>query len=91
MSGKHSHSLETYHSSVPHHGHPLLNPIRSLWNQHEVIFTNSLLSCGEASMGTGCHLEISTIRKTHTSFSFDKLELLCCYNSTNHARREVRY
>lgn len=66
--------IKMYHSSVPHHGHSLLNPICSFWNQHEVIFTNSLLSCGEASMGTGCHLEIST--KTNKSHIIFKLELL---------------
>lgn len=52
-----------YHSSVPHHGHPLLNPICSFWNQSEVIFPNSLLSCGEAGLSAGRHLEVSTERQ----------------------------
>lgn len=60
-----------YHSSVPHHGHPLLNPIRPFWDQSEVIFPDSLLSCGEAGLSAGSHLEVSTDgQKSHTAFSW---------------------
>lgn len=58
-----------YHSSVPHHRHPLLNPIRSFWYQSEVIFPNSLLSCGEAGLSAGGHLEVTTDgQKSHTAY-----------------------
>lgn len=58
---------QSYHSSIPHHRHPLLNSVGSLWDQSEVIFTDCFLSCGEAGMSAGRHLEVSTgWKKTHT-------------------------
>lgn len=59
--------FSTYHSSVPHHRHPLFNPIGSLWNQSEVVFPDSFLRCGEASLSAGGHLEISTGKRTRDS------------------------
>lgn len=51
--------LSTHHGSVPHHRHPLFNPIGSFWDQSEVVLPDGLLRCGEASVSAGGHLEVS--------------------------------
>lgn len=62
--------FSTYHSSVPYYRHPLFNPIGSFWNQSEVVFPDSFLRCGEASLSAGGHLEISTGKKAHESLIY---------------------
>lgn len=84
----------SYHSSVPHHRHPLLNPVCSLWDQSEVILADGFLSCGEAGMSTGRHLEVSTgknIQQAPVRFTQATWIVTETWSHTNHANKEVRY
>lgn len=69
-------TVKTYHSSVPHHRHPLLNPIDSLWYKSEVVFPDSFLSSGEAGLSAGRHLEISAARSKQDRVSPKKPNML---------------
>lgn len=89
----------SYHSSVPHHRHPLFDPIGSLWDQSEVVFTDGFLSCGEAGLSAGSYLQIATGKKnTRPSDAEVEGEAMLMLiiptercSRTNHANREVRY
>ncbi len=51
---------ETDHSFVPDDAHPLLDAIGPLWDEGEVVLSNSFLCRGEGAVSAGCQLKIPT-------------------------------
>lgn len=51
---------KTYHSFVPDDAHTLLNAVGPLWDEGEVVFSNSFLCRSEGAVSTACDLKIPT-------------------------------
>lgn len=50
----------TYHALLPDYGHPLLDAIRPLGDEGEVVLPHGLLGGGERAVSTACHLQVPT-------------------------------